>query len=309
MSDKELAIIKLREAVEAKIGNKPETNRDFENLSNTICDELHDRISPTTLKRIWGYLSEAVTPRHYTLNQLSRFVGYDNWDDFLRKTESAEEKTGPEDSSPATTDPIHISPIPSGRGGGRLLLLLLALVAFLAIAALFFFSQRSSSDTSSSDNPRILQKGQTFKTYDDFLPLFGITATESRHYQFIPGEEDIVVWSPQYHNPIYHNEGNPDSLMPTISEYWTPVKNDNNKDAVELEGMVHQRQKEAYYNFIGKKQVRIVFMKDLFDSTFVFLGVYRFDPQLSDTTKMVWIRAADNCDLDNIPFVKNYGNY
>ena len=55
--------------------------------------------------------------------------------------------------------------------------------------------------------------------------------------------------------------------------------------------------------------MRVVFMKDLFDSTFVFLGIYRFDPLLSDTTKMVWIRAADQCDLDNISFLKNYDNY
>ena len=50
-------------------------------------------------------------------------------------------------------------------------------------------------------------------------------------------------------------------------------------------------------------------MKDLIDTTFVFLGVYRTDLLLSDTTKIVWVRAADQCDLDNIPFVKNYGNY
>ena len=73
--------------------------------------------------------------------------------------------------------------------------------------------------------------------------------------------------------------------------------------------MIRQRQREAYYNFIAKKQVRIVFMKDLIDTTFVFLGVYRTDLLLSDTTKIVWVRAADQCDLDNIPFVKNYGNY
>ena len=140
------------------------------------------------------------------------------------------------------------------------------------------------------------------------MPLFGITATESRHYQFVPGQEDIVVWSPKYHNPIYHNDGNPDSLMPTITEYWTPVTEDG-EDTEELKEMIRQRQREAYYNFIAKNQVRIVFMKDLIDTTFVFLGVYRTDLLLSDTTKIVWVRAADQCDLDNIPFVKNYGNY
>ena len=64
-----IALSKLREAIEAKIGKKPETNKDFEFLSNCINDELHYRVSTTTLKRIWGYLSEEVVPRQYTLNQ------------------------------------------------------------------------------------------------------------------------------------------------------------------------------------------------------------------------------------------------
>ena len=187
------------------------------------------------------------------------------------------------------------------------LLILAALVAVAAVALLLLLPH-SSTSTNLEDDPRILNKGQVFATYDDFLPLFGITATESRHYQFVPGQEDIVVWSPQYHNPIYHNDGNPDSLMPTITEYWTPVTEDG-EDTEELKEMIRQRQREAYYNTIGKNQVRIVFMKDLIDTTFVFLGVYRTDLLLSDTTKIVWVRAADQCDLDNIPFVKNYGNY
>ena len=304
MSDKEQAIIKLREAVEAKIGNKPETNRDFENLSNTICDELHDRISPTTLKRIWGYLSEAVTPRHYTLNQLSRFVGYTDWDAFCATLKEHEVTKPSEPASPETTE-TTASSVTKKNNIGKILL---ALVAFLAIAALFFFSQRSSSDASSSDNPHILQKGQTFKTYDDFLPLFGITAQYNRHYQYVPGAEHIAVWSPQYHNPYYHNDGNPDSLMPTITEYWTPVI-DSTEITEEILEKIHQYQKEAYYRLIEFNDVRIVFMKDLFDSTYVFLGVYRPSLYLSDTTKVVWQRADDHCDLDNIPALTIYRSY
>ena len=295
----------LREAIEAKMGKKLETNKDFDNLSNSIHDELHERISSTTLKRIWGYISEPVTPRLYTLNQLARFVGYADWESFSASQGENGNATTP--TSPETTDSIDSSVTKNSISGKSLIAALLALIAVIAVVLLLLLPH-SSSDSPSAVNPRILEKGQVFATYDDFLPLFGITVTESRHYQFVPGEEDIVVWSPQYHNPIYHNDGNPDSLMPTITEYWTPVEYDG-KNAEELKELVHQRQKEAYYNFIGKNQIRIVFMKDLFDTTFVFLGVYRHDLHLSDTTKMVWIRAADQCDLDNIPFVKNYGNY
>ena len=295
---------KLREAIEAKIGKKPETNKDFEFLSNCIHDELHYRVSTTTLKRIWGYLSEEVVPRQYTLNQLARFVGYTDWLAFCTSHGGSEITTHP--ASPETTLPPESSNTKS-RLSSKSLLILAALVAVAAVALLLLLPH-SSTGTNIEDDPRILNKGQVFATYDDFLPLFGITATESRHYQFVPGQEDIVVWSPQYHNPIYHNDGNPDSLMPTITEYWTPVTEDG-EDTEELKEMIRQRQREAYYNFIAKNQVRIVFMKDLIDTTFVFLGVYRTDLLLSDTTKIVWVRAADQCDLDNIPFVKNYGNY
>ena len=299
-----IALSKLREAIEAKTGKKPETNKDFEFLSNCINDELHYRVSTTTLKRIWGYLSEEVVPRQYTLNQLARFVGYADWQAFCSSHGGSEITTHP--TSPETTLPPESSNTKS-RLSSKGLLILVALVAVAAVALLLLLPH-SSTSTNLEDDPRILKKGQVFATYDDFLPLFGITATESRHYQFVPGQEDIVVWSPQYHNPIYHNDGNPDSLMPTITEYWTPVTEDG-EDTEELKEMIRQRQREAYYNFIAKNQVRIVFMKDLIDTTFVFLGVYRTDLLLSDTTKIVWVRAADQCDLDNIPFVKNYGNY
>ena len=181
-------------------------------------------------------------------------------------------------------------------------LLLLALAA----VALLFFLLRLTTDNS-ADNDRVLKKGQVFASYDDFLPLFGIDATESRHYQFVPGEEHIIVWSPQYHNPYYHNDGNPDSLMPTITEYLT-LENKAGESAEAMKEKMHQLGKNAYSTALEKNDVRIVFMKDLVDTTFVFLGVYRFSIVLSDTNKVVWIRATDECDLDNISFLKNYRN-
>ena len=306
MEVQEQTIEQLRLAVERTAGMRMQTNKDFDCLAASIYDKTHTKISATTLKRFWGYLSEDVAPSRFTLNLLSQYVGYEDYDAFCAtlKPSETEQPQLPEVSA----EPSEVKR-PGYKRVGLALLVLLAIV--LGIAFILPSLQGKTGGwlgKSTPDSARILQKGQVFATYDDFLPLFGITSTESRHYQFVPGEEQIVVWSPQYHNPTYHNDGNPDSLMPTITEYWTPVTDDS-KDAEELKEMVRQRQKESYYKFIGTKQVRVVFMKDLFDSTFVFLGVYRFDPLLSDTTKMVWIRAADQCNLDNIPFLKNYGNY
>ena len=44
------------------------------------------QISPTTLKRIWGYLDEPVAPRLSTLNFLAQFLGYSNLISFCEST-------------------------------------------------------------------------------------------------------------------------------------------------------------------------------------------------------------------------------
>jgi hypothetical protein len=177
------------------------------------------------------------------------------------------------------------------------------LLAITAVALLFFLL-RSTFGTS-ADNDRILKKGQVFASYDDFLPLFGIDATEGRHYQFVPDEEHIVVWSPEYHNPYYHNDGNPDSLMPTITEYYHPEDWPTDSASMAQLAAMH---KQGFLTAIKENQVRLCFMKNLVDSNFVFLGVYRVSLTLSDTAKVVWARAYDECDLDNISFLNNYRN-
>lgn len=116
-----IALSKLREAIEAKIGKKPETNKDFEFLSNCINDELHYRVSTTTLKRIWGYLSEEVIPRQYTLNQLARFVGYTDWLAFCTSHGGSEITTHP--AFPETTLPPESSNTKSRLSSKGLLIL------------------------------------------------------------------------------------------------------------------------------------------------------------------------------------------
>ena len=88
MEGLEKAIEQLRLAVERKAGRKMQTNKDFDCLSDGVYDQTHAKISTTTLKRIWGYLSEGVTPRRYTLDQLARFIGYDDFDAFSASLET-----------------------------------------------------------------------------------------------------------------------------------------------------------------------------------------------------------------------------
>ena len=327
MEAQEQAIKQLRRAVERTLGRKMQTNKDFDCLADSIYEKTHDKISTTTLKRLWGYLSESVTPRRYTLDQLAHFVGYDDFDAFCASLENGNSPK----PSPANADAAS-SPLPAGKGQGVGLSPLsteeepeagltgkgprpglssslrrrvgMGLLAGVGLAILLFLFLRPAANHS-ADNDRILKKGQVFTSYDDFLPLFGIDATESQHYQYVPGEEHIVVWSPEYHNPYYHNDGNPDSLMPTITEYYHPE--DWPTDSASMAQLVAMH-KQGFLTAIKENQVRLCFMKNLVDSNFVFLGAYRVSVTLSDTTKVVWARATDECDLDNISFLNNYRN-
>ena len=74
----------LKQEVGQKAGFSPETSRDFEDLSQLIQEATGEYLSPTTLKRLWGYLqNEQVQTRRHTQDVLARFVGYANYRAFI----------------------------------------------------------------------------------------------------------------------------------------------------------------------------------------------------------------------------------
>ena len=82
----------LKREVERVIGHELTEARDFEQLSNLLLSHTRERLSPTTLKRFWGYLkNEEVQTRPHTLDVLARFVGYKNYEDFCAKAEQSDE--------------------------------------------------------------------------------------------------------------------------------------------------------------------------------------------------------------------------
>ena len=71
------AIALLRESIEESIGRTLRTPKDFDFLAESIFEKLHQRISPTTLKRLWGYLHDtSSSPRPSTLDLLAQFIDY-----------------------------------------------------------------------------------------------------------------------------------------------------------------------------------------------------------------------------------------
>lgn len=85
--DKETATARQIETlcrrVEETLGLIPTTPKHFDRLSPMIFERTGTLLSPTTLKRLWGYLRVSSTPRISTLDVLARCCGWRSFDDFL----------------------------------------------------------------------------------------------------------------------------------------------------------------------------------------------------------------------------------
>lgn len=80
--------------VEAMLNRKLQTHGDFVALSDILFDRTRERISSTTLRRMWGYCDEGVKPRRFTLDVLSRFVLFRDFDDFCSNACNEELQSG-----------------------------------------------------------------------------------------------------------------------------------------------------------------------------------------------------------------------
>lgn len=87
-SEMEEIMASLRAEIERVANRRMLTPIDFDFLSECIRDSVHQNVSSTTLKRVWGYVrdvDENYIPGKYTLTVLARFVGCLDMDDFIRK--------------------------------------------------------------------------------------------------------------------------------------------------------------------------------------------------------------------------------
>lgn len=76
-------ILALRMDVEQEVKRLIRTPYDFEFLAGVVWERLHENISPTTLKRLWGYIDGADTTRRTTLCLLAQFLGFADWEAYL----------------------------------------------------------------------------------------------------------------------------------------------------------------------------------------------------------------------------------
>lgn len=81
MNSPEIEELKL--AVERKYGKVLGTTTDFDEFSFYLKKEIGKTISSSTLKRLYGYVSDDHKPRAVTLDILSQFAGYKNYQEFI----------------------------------------------------------------------------------------------------------------------------------------------------------------------------------------------------------------------------------
>lgn len=75
-------IQQLKDSIELKFGRKITYQKDCKSLSECIVSETSHLLSPSTLRRFFGFLATNSNPSRVTLDILSAYCGYSSWDDF-----------------------------------------------------------------------------------------------------------------------------------------------------------------------------------------------------------------------------------
>lgn len=310
-------ILRLRDAIEKQTCRYPATPKDFDCLAADIYEQLHESVSASTLKRVWGYVDSDSTPRITTLNVLAKFIGYSNWHDFCNSMDDEgggmkdgatvgtmqEADSVEEEREVSENDGNDDRGKESSRRQGRWVM---SVVAGVVVLLLLLWGGLKLWQPSHERSGLVLEAGQVFGQPEDYLPLFGITPSDHSWDELLPHHHGIVVWSPWYQHPNWHNEGNPDSLFPTITEYWTPAGEE--ADSVP-QALVRQRNENLFFTVTRTNELRITFMRGIADSdSATFLGVYRLDCHLSDSTHLVWQRIATQCDLRCLEYLEELKN-
>lgn len=153
----------LRERVEQVVDRKMKTPKDYDYLSKSILEKQHENISATTLKRMWGYLSEPVKPRISTLDILAGYVGAESWEDFCRQEQAfsqtiddelqssdAELKATDDESQETATVQLTADIVPVNEGlrpWKRMIFIVLPLLLIIGLCAFFYFQSKSNMIT------------------------------------------------------------------------------------------------------------------------------------------------------------------
>ena len=77
-------IEELKILLEEKYNKALTTTTDFDGFSLFVQKKTNQCVSPSTLKRLWGYVSDSHKPRTDTLDRLAMCLGHKNYRDFVQ---------------------------------------------------------------------------------------------------------------------------------------------------------------------------------------------------------------------------------
>lgn len=117
-----------------KFNRTLDSTSDFDMLSVDIQRKTGDNISPSTLKRIFGYVKYDTIPRTSTLSVLARYAGYSGWSDFCERC--------PEANSPELTTRSH-----SKRRTGITAIIVTAIVLIAVLATGIYYVLNNMAET------------------------------------------------------------------------------------------------------------------------------------------------------------------
>lgn len=152
----------------------------------------------------------------------------------------------------------------------------------------------------SKNAPNILHLGDRFASIPDYAKIFGVEKAKDPWGILLPEHDRVLLWGPEYQNSSWHNIGNVDSLMPTITEWWSAP------DSLPQVVAHHNSNRYDFFRRLG--EVRITFMKNLVDTGYVFLGIYHMSHTQSNSSRIVWQRILDECDITRIADLESLSN-
>lgn len=77
-------IEELKILLEEKYNKALTSTTDFDGFSLFVQKKTNQCVSPSTLKRLWGYVSDSHKPRTDTLDRLAKCLGHKNYSDFVK---------------------------------------------------------------------------------------------------------------------------------------------------------------------------------------------------------------------------------
>jgi hypothetical protein len=84
----------VKKRIEEKSGISIRYSRDCEALANKIVSESNCRLSPSTIRRLFGFIKGTKEVRIHTLDVISNYLGHTTWDELIQ-TLNQEESTKP----------------------------------------------------------------------------------------------------------------------------------------------------------------------------------------------------------------------